>query len=359
MANEFVYISSFNGGESEGIRIFSWDSQNGALEPVGGVNEGVENPIYIDSDPQRRFLYAADMVNSCDGEKSGAVSAYAIDAKSASLKFLNSQATGGLSPCYLCAAANGKHILAANYSGGSVAVLPIQSDGRLGKRCAFQQHAGASVNTDRQTEPHPHSFLLDPANRFAFAPDLGIDKIMVYRFNADSGQLTPNEPAFVKTEAGAGPRHGRFHPNRRFGYVITELLNTIIAYSYNESNGQLVELQTVSALPDGYSDTSYCSDIHIHPSGTFLYGSNRGHDSIVVFAIDPQTGKLSFVDHTPTQGNFPRGFALDPTGRFLLAANENSGTVLTFSIDQNSGKLTPTGQVTEIPKPTCFVFAGR
>lgn len=358
MANEFVYISSFNGGESEGIRIFSWDSQNGMLESIGGTGDGVENPIYIEGDPQRRFLYAADVVNECDGEKGGAISAFAIDAGTASLKFLNRQSTGGLTPCYLCAAANGRYLLAANYTGGSVAVLPIQSDGRLDKRCVFVQHQGSSGNADRQNEAHPHSFLLDPANNFAFSPDLGMDKVMVYQFSAQSGQLTPHQPAFVETAAGAGPRHARFHPNRRFAYVITELLNTIIAYSYNESDGHLAELQTVSALPEGWRGTSYCSDIHIHPSGNFLYGSNRGHDSIVVFTIDQQSGKLSLVDHTPTQGNFPRSFALDPTGRFLLAANENSGTVLTFSVDQGTGKLAPTGQVKKIAKPTSFVFAG-
>src|SRR5262249_1885756 len=268
------------------------------------------------------------------------------------------QPSAGAGPAHLIVEPSGRNVLVANYGGGSVAVLPIGSDGRLRPASAFVQHTGSSVNPQRQAAPHAHSINVDPDNRFAYVADLGLDKVLSYRFDAAAGSLLPGDPPFVAVDPGAGPRHFAIHQSGRFAYVINEMACTITVFTRDVKSGSLTAVQTVSTLPadqqvrSGYST----ADVQVHPNGRFLYGSNRGHDSLVVFAIDHASGRLTYVEHQPTGGNTPRAFGIDPGGTLLLAANQRSNNVVAFRIDPQSGRLTPTGQTIEIGSPVCVKF---
>jgi len=347
-----VYIGTFTRRGSEGIYVYRLDLSTGALELASTVT-GIDNPSYLALHPGGNYLYAVNEISGFDDKGNGAVSAFSIEPKTGELAFLNQQSSEGPGPCYVSIDKTGKVALVSNYSGGSVCILPIQENGRLEAATDFVQHTGSSVNPRRQSEPHAHSIIPDPTNRYAFAADLGLDKLMVYRINFANGKLEANDKPWVKVEPGAGPRHFTFHPNGKYAYLITELRSTVIAFTYNEAQGTPNEIQTVSALPKNFQDTSYCADIHISPSGKFLYGSNRGHDSIVIFSIDKDTGRLTYVDHESTQGENPRNFAIDPTGTFLLAANQDTDNIVTFHIDKETGKLTPTGHQAKVSMPVC------
>jgi len=347
-----VYIGTYTRGESEGIYLYYMDKSTGALEFVSAAR-GIENPAFLAIHPEQRYLYSVNEVGQFAGKPAGAVSAFAIDSETGELTFLNQQSSQGPGPCHLSVDHTGQFALVANYSGGSVAVLPIGSDGKLGEATDFVQHEGSSVNPRRQEKPHAHSIMVDESNRYAFVPDLGMDKIMIYRLNLADGKLEPNDEPWAKVKAGAGPRHFDFHPNGKYAYVINELDNTLIAFAYDGTNGRLREIQTISTLPENFSGTSYCADVHVSPSGKFVYGSNRGHDSIAIFGIDEDTGKLTLVGYEPTQGKMPRNFGIDPTGAFLLAANQDSDNVVVFRIDRQTGNLKSTGFMVEVPKPVC------
>jgi len=348
-----VYIGTYTHGESEGIYVYRMDKSSGALE-FSSKATGVENPSFLAIGPQQRYLYAVNEIGQFAGKPSGAVSAFSIDPETWELTFLNQQSSHGTAPCHLCVDKTGQFVLVANYGGGSVCVLPIQDDGSLGEASDFIQHEGKSVNPRRQESPHAHSIIMGPNNQYAFAADLGLDKIMIYQLDLTSGKLKPNDEPWAAVKPGAGPRHFDFHPNGKYAYLINEIDNTITAFTYDETNGTLNEIQAVPTLPEDFTDTSHCADIHVAPSGKFVYGSNRGHDSIVIFAIDEATGRLTFVDHESVRGQNPRNFAIDPTGTFLLSANQSTDNIVTFRIDQQTGKLTPTGQVTEVPAPVCL-----
>ncbi|HWQ34379.1 MAG TPA: lactonase family protein [Blastocatellia bacterium] len=348
-----VYIGTYTTGKSEGIYVYRLDLASGALKRQS-VTGGIVNPSFVAIDPRRRFLYSVAETSEFNGRKSGAVSAYAIDQKTGDLKALNQQPSMGTGPCYVAVERTGRFVLTANYGGGSVTVLPVRKDGSLGPPTDTIQHTGSSINRDRQAGPHAHCIVPDASGRFALAADLGLDKVMIYRFDAKKGKLRPHTPPFAALKPGAGPRHIAFHPDGQFAYVINELDSTLVAFSYDKTNGTLTELQISPTLPDGFKGTNYCADVHVHPSGQFVYASNRGHDSIAVFGIDRKTGRLIFIEHASTQGNWPRNFALDPTGTFLLAANQKSDSIITYRIDQQSGRLTPTGRMIEIPAPVCL-----
>ncbi len=347
-----VYIGTYTRGRSEGIYLYYMDKSTGALEFASVAGE-IENPAFLAIHPQQSHLYAVNEVGQFAGKPSGGVSAFAIDQETGELTFLNQQSSQGPGPCHLSVDHTGQFVLVANYSGGSVAVLPIDSEGKLGEATDFVQHEGSSVNPRRQEKPHAHSIMVDESNRYAFVPDLGMDKIMIYRLNLADGKLEPNDEPWAKIKAGAGPRHLDFHPNGRYAYVINELDNTLIAFAYDATRGSLREIQTISTLPEDFSGTSYCADVHVSPSGKFVYGSNRGHDSIAIFGIDEDTGRLTCIGYEPTQGKMPRNFGIDPTGAFLLAANQDSDNVVVFRIDRQTGKLKSTGFVVEVPKPVC------
>jgi 6-phosphogluconolactonase len=312
-----------------------------------------EQPSFLTLHPNRRFLYA---VNETGGGRrgTGQVTAFAIEADG-KLKQLNQQPSRGSAPCHLVVDRTGKTLLLANYGGGSVAAFPLAADGMLGASTAFIQHTGSSTNPQRQKEPHAHSINLDAANRFAVAADLGLDKVLVYRFDATKGTLEPNEPPSASVKAGSGPRHFAFHPKGRNAYVINELASTVTAFEYDPAKGVLKELQTLSTLPKDFSGTSYTAEVQVHPSGKFLYGSNRGHDSIAVFTIEAN-GSLRYVENTLTGGSTPRNFGISPDGKYLLAANQKSDNVVVFRIDSKSGRLTSTGNSLEVPSPVCVKF---
>jgi 6-phosphogluconolactonase len=354
-----VYFGTYTGEKSKGVYVSRLDLAFGALTRPELAAE-TASPSFLAIHPSQNFLYAINEIGNFQGKESGSVSAFAIDRNTGRLTALNQQPSVGRGPAHLVVDKAGRNVLVANYGGGSVAVVPIGPDGALKPPSAFIQHTGSSVNPQRQKEPHAHSINLDPANRFAYAADLGLDKVLVYRFDAEKGSLVANDPPFAQVAAGAGPRHFAIHPNG-FAYVINEMSVTVTAFRRDIARGSLTELQTISTLPPGQSVESGFStaDVQVHPSGRFLYGSNRGHDSIVVFAIDQKSGRLTYVENRPTQGSTPRGFGIDPSGSYLLAANQRSDSVVVFRIDKQTGRLTPTGHTIEVGAPVCVKFVER
>jgi 6-phosphogluconolactonase len=355
-----LYVGTFTAhppyprGRAEGIYVYNFDPSSVALAPLQVVPD-VPSPSFVTLAPDRRHLYSVNAVPEIDGHPGGAVSAFAVDPSTGMLTFLNRQSSHGAGPCHVSVDRTGRWALVANFGGGSVAVLPIQTDGRLGPATEVVQHAGSSVHPERQSGPHAHSLNLDPANRFALVCDLGLDRVFVYRFDAERGTLRPNEnQPWVQVHGGAGPRHLAYHPNGQYVYVIDEIDSTLIAFAYDPMSGVLRELQIVSTLPDGFQGDNSCADLHMHPSGRFVYGSNRGHDSIVIFGVDEQTGRLAYVGHEPTRGRTPRNFMIDSTGTLMLVANQDGDNIVAFRIDGATGRLALIGQVAEVPSPTCL-----
>ena len=351
-----VYVGTYTGAKSQGIYLSTLDLTTGALSaPILAVE--TTSPSFLALHPNRRFLYAVNEVSRFEDKPGGSVSAFGIEADTGKLRLLNRKSALGGGPCHLIVDQTGRNVLVANYGGGSVAVIGLQPDGALGTAGSFLQHQGSSVNPRRQEGPHAHGIYLDAANRFVFVPDLGLDRVMIYRFDADQSSLTPiDPPAFAAVKPGAGPRHFAFHPNRRFAYVISELDSTVTTFGYDAASGRLTAVQTVPTLPTAFEGQSTTAEIAVHPNGRFLYGSNRGHDSIAVFAIDEATGRLTFVQHQPTLGKTPRNFAIDPTGTFLLAANQGSDNVVVLRIDPQNGRLSPAGKSLEVGTPVCVTF---
>jgi len=348
-ANYIAYIGT-GGRESKGIYAFRFDSTTGKLDPIGLVAEA-KRPSFVALHPNGRFLYAVAEANG------GAVGAYSIDAKTGMLTLLNTVSSKGDGPCYVRVDRTGKNVLVANYSSGSVAVLPIEADGKLRESTSFVQHSGTVADVKRQGGPRAHSFNPSPDNRFAVAADLGLDQLLVYKFDAAANKITPNEPPFAKVAPRSGPRHFAFHPNGKKAYAINEISCTMTAFDYNAKTGVLKEIQTLSTLPKDVKVTDKLStaEVQVHPSGKFVYGSNRGHDSIAVFSV-ASNGTLTLVENVSTQGKIPRNFSVDPTGSFLLAGNQDSNTIVVFRIEKRTGRLTPTGQTVETPSPICIKF---
>jgi 6-phosphogluconolactonase len=348
-----LYVGTYTTtGKSEGIYVYLMDAYSGQLSRFGAFKS--VNPSFLAIDRSRRFLYAVNEIGDFLGKPSGFVSAYAID-ESGKLRLLNEQATQGADPCYLSIDEKRRTLLVANYTGGNVSVLPIRSDGTLGMLTELKQHEGSGPK-EQQKGPHAHCIIFDRSQRHALAADLGIDKVMIYRFDRATGKLTPGKQPFADLQPGAGPRHLTFHPGGEYLYVINELDSTMAAFKYDERDGTLAHIDTISTLPSDFSGVSYCADVHVSSSGKFLYGSNRGHNSIVVFEIDERTGKLKLVEHVSTEGDWPRNFVIDPSGKLLLVANQRSNNVVVFSIDSDTGRLKPTGHVEEIPSPVCLKF---
>lgn len=357
-----VYIGTYTGAKSKGIYLSEFDAEAGKLARARLVAE-VKNPSFLAIHPGGENLYAvSETGDHKDGERdSGAIHAFRIDKSTGDLVALNSVLSGGAAPCHIVVDAAGKHVLTANYTGGNVSVTKINADGHLAKRTAFIQHMGSGPNTRRQQSAHAHSINLDAANRRAFVADLGLDNVMVYEFDKVHGTLVPNNLPSVSLAAGSGPRHFSFHPNGRFAYVINELLLTVTTLAYDGTDGSLKPIQTISTLPSNVDDRAGMStaEVVVHPSGKFVYGSNRGHHSIVVYSVNRDSGKLTYVENASTQGETPRNFAIDPTGQYLLAENQGTNSIVVFAIDQESGKLSPTGQKIEVGSPVCVRFLAR
>jgi 6-phosphogluconolactonase len=352
-----VLFGTYTGAKSKGIYSARLDVATGALSRPELAGE-TANPSFLALHPTHDYVYAVNEIGEYDGKPSGSVSAFAFDRAAGTLKMLNRQPSVGAVPAHLVVDHAGRNVLVANYGGGSAAVLPISADGTLKPASAFVQHTGGSVNPERQKAPHAHSINVDGADMFAYVADLGLDKVMIYAFNSEKGTLVANDPPFATVQPGAGPRHLAIHPQGRYAYVINEMLCTITAFSRDPANGGLTTLQTISTLPEGQSvQKGYSTaEVQVHPSGRFLYGSNRGHDSISVFSIDEASGRLTYVENRPTEGSTPRNFGIDPSGTYLLAANQRSDSVVVFRIDQQSGRLTPTGARIDIGAPVCVKF---
>jgi len=347
-----VYFGTYTSGKnsSKGIYRSVLDTETGELSAPVLAAEAM-NPSFIEIHPGGKFLYAVS-----ESGDAGTVSAFAIDPDTGNLKLLNSRPSGGSGPCHVNIDRSTKNVLVTNYSSGSASVIPIKSDGGLAEPTGFVQHEGASVNPQRQNGPHAHSVNLSPDNRFAFVADLGLDKIMIYKLNVEKGTITANDPAFAKVKPGAGPRHFAFGIDGRYAYVINEFDGTVTAFDYEPASGTLTEIQTVTTLPDGFAGSSSCAEVRVHPSGRFLYGSNRGHDSIAVYRIDPTKGTLTFVEHERADIKTPRNFNIDPTGKFCLVANQDGNSIVVFRIDQKTGALEPTGHKISIGRPVCIRF---
>jgi 6-phosphogluconolactonase len=357
----FFYIGCYTQSADEGIAECRFEEQKGTIQ-LSGVCKSIDNPSFLIFGNRRKWVYAVNETADFGDKKSGGVSSFLCDQKTGKLTFLNSQASLGAHPCHLTMDRQGKFILVANYSGGNVAVLPILANGELGEAVDIVQHTGKSINANRQEGPHAHSVNLSHDNRFAFVCDLGIDKIMIYRFNQKTGKLSPSGSQYFQTAPGAGPRHFTFSNDGRNAFVVNELNSTITSFRYNQSSGELTEIQTLSTLPDGFTEENTCADIHVHPNGSFVYASNRGHNSIAVFQCQAGFEKLKLVQNQSTLGQTPRNFAIHPSGRYLLAANQNSNSVHVFSIDPSTGLLSETGNPGNpgnhytINKPVCILF---
>jgi len=352
----WVYLGTFTGQNSKGIYVSRLDD-HGKLSPpeLAATND---RPVFFVVDHKNRFLYAANETSNFRNTQGGSISAFAVDAKTGHLTALNQESAIARGPDHIDIDATGQAVMVANYDGSSVTSFPIKSDGSVGPAANFIQQHGSSIVPGRQDVPHAHSISVDPGNHFALVCDLGLDQVLVFKLDPRKATLTPNDPPFVKVTPGSGPRHLAFHPNGRFAYLISEIACTMTAYGFDPKQGTLTELQTISTLPAGTDKlTNYaCAEVVVHPSGKFLYGSNRGPNTIVVYAIDQKTGKLTSVEHVPCGGLIPRNFNIDPSGRFLLSANQDSGNITVFSIDEKTGRLTPTGNEAKLEKPVCVVF---
>jgi 6-phosphogluconolactonase len=350
-----AFVGTYTQKESKGIYVYRYDPHVGHLSLMGLAAE-TSNPSFLVIHPNHRFLYAVNEDSNYLGPNSGGVSAFAIDDRTGKLTFLNEVRSLGASPCHLEVDKTGKYLLVANYDGGSVAVFPIEKDGRLGEHTDFKQHSGSSVNKERQEGPHAHSVNLSPDNRFCIVGDLGLDKLLVYRFDSTKGTLTPDNPPFAAVAPGSGPRHFAYDPKGKFAYAITEMGSTVVAFRYNAESGALHEIQTVSTLPSDFKGQNDDAEIAIDRTGRFLYGSNRGDNSIAVFSIDPAKGTLTRIQIAPTGGKEPRHFAIDPSGKYLFAENQYVNEIVKFRIDPETGKLTKTNDVVKVPSPICLVF---
>jgi 6-phosphogluconolactonase len=352
-----VYIGTYTTKQtSKGIYAYRFDSTTGQLTAIGLAGESTD-PSFVAVHPSGKYLYAVNEIGEFNGAKSGAISSFAIDRKSGALKLLNQVSTHGAGPCYVSLDKSGRFVLVANYDGGSVATFVIQDDGSLSLVKGFVEHSGSGVDKERQEGPHAHWIGVSPDNHFALAADLGLDDVLIYKFDDVQGKLMPNNPSYAQVKPGSGPRHLAFHPNGKFAYLVSEMSSTVTAFAYSAQKGSLSALQTLPMLPADYSGVREAAEIVVHPSGKFVYASNRGTaNSIAAYKIDANKGTLTPAGLFSTKGQIPRNFTIDPTGQFLLAANEDSGNIVVFKIDAATGALTPTGQVEEVPAPVCITF---
>ena len=345
-----VCFGSYSTPDKESVHLFQLNLQDGSLKKLNAV-DGLSNPSFLKIHPNGKYLYTVNEVSTFDGKKSGGVTAFALDVNGGKLNKINQQPSGDTGPCHLTVDATGKYVLVAHYGGGSTSVLPIKKDGSVGAVVSQIKHKGSSVHS-RQKAPHAHAVHVGPNNKFAFAPDLGIDKVLVFSFDEKTGAIAETKFDGAKLEPGSGPRHFDFHPDGKFAYVINEITQSVTAFRYNAKRGRLRTLQTLSTVPHPVDGNS-TAEVLVHPTGQFLYGSNRGHNSIAKFRINEKNGKLTALGHESTRGSTPRNFGIDPTGQFLLAANQQSDNVAVFRINQDTGKLKFTGNEIKLSKPVC------
>jgi 6-phosphogluconolactonase len=350
-----IYVGTYTGPSSKGIYAYRFDAKTGKAEELGLAAE-TANPSFLTLDPSRSFLYAVNEISNFHNQHTGAISSFRIDPKTGKLTLLNQVSSAGAGPCFIALDRTGKHLLAANYEAGSVAVFPILPDGRLGAATSSIRHSGHGADPERQEGPHPHWIGLSVNNKLAVTTDLGLDKLFVYRFEPSTGSLAGTSSTSFSLPPRSGPRHFTFDSSGKFGYLISEMSSTITAFSFDQESGALHELQTISTLPKDFAGNNDTAEIAIHPDGKFLYGSNRGHDSIAVFAVDQKSGNLTSIERVPSGGVKPRTFEIDPSGSYLFVANQISNKVVIFRIDRNTGQLTPAGEELDVPSPVCVKF---
>lgn len=337
-------------GKGEGVYIYQMARDSGKLKPVKKI-QNIKNPSFLTYDSSRKVLYTVNELKEYKGEETGTVSSFKIDPCDSENILLNRRRTRGQDPCYLTLDRSKDYLLTTNYSSGSISVFSIRDDGSIGERSDFVSHEGSSKDPNRQEGPHVHSIFLDYENKFAYAPDLGLDELVVYKFNSECGILESCPEKNIKIEPGSGPRHFALNPEKNVSYLINELNSTVNVFNFQETD--LKNIQTISTLPPNYNGENYPAEIKVHPSGKYVYGSNRGHDSIVIYKVNFETGKLRIVGYEPTKGKNPRHFDIDPSGRFLLVANQDSNNIVTFEINQETGRLNFSGQVVDVPTPVC------
>lgn len=347
-----VFISSFEKGDQGAIHAYHLDPDSGTLKLVRKTG-GVEHPFFIALSKDRKHLYSIHAPGTFGGKENENVAAFQVLGESGELKLLNTQSALGTAACFLEVDATGKTVLVANYTSGSVAALPVREDGSLGAAASFVQHRGSSVDPARQKEPHAHCFVISPDNRFAFAADLGLDQVLAYRLNPEAAKVTPAKVPFAKSPAGAGPRHMTFHPNGKLVYVINELKNSVTVFDYDVAEGGMTEKQTIPTLPADFTGVSNCADLKITPDGKFLYGTNRGHDSIASYRI-ADDGRLTLLSIDPSIGKGPQNLVITPDGKLLLCANMPGHNVAVFKIDPTTGSLKSTGTPLSIASPSCI-----
>ncbi|MDG1893274.1 MAG: lactonase family protein [Fuerstiella sp.] len=354
-AEHRVFIGTYSRGDSasKGIYTCLFDDESGRLTSPTLATEA-DNPSFLAIHPSQDVVFACNETNDFGGESTGAVSAFRVNRSDGTLTLVNQQPTGGGAPCHCNVDATGRYLLLANYVGGNVAVFPIEKSGALAARSCLINHVGSGPNSQRQEAPHAHSINLSTENRFAYAADLGTDRIMIYRFDDQAGRLVPSAADSVPIPAGGGPRHFSIHPSGRFAFTNNELTCEVTAFSRNSTTGALTAIQQISTLPENFDGRKSTAECLVHPNGRFLYVSNRGHDSIAVYDIDQKNGRLTMVDIEKTAGREPRNFVIDPTGRWLLAENQNSDSVVVMKIDTATGALTPTLSTISVGKPVCI-----
>jgi 6-phosphogluconolactonase len=346
----YLVVGTYTGGKSEGVYVYKFSGSDASFKEVSHVK--TSNPSFVAVSPDQRFVYAVHEDAAANG-KGGEISAFSFNKKTGTLTFINEQPTEGDHPCYVTVDKTGKWVIAANYTSGSLSVLPVNTDGSLGAPTTTIQDKGSGPNKERQSSPHVHCTLLSPDNRFLFAPDLGIDKVMIYAFDAATGKLTPAKQPFAKSIAGSGPRHFTFHPNNKYAYLVEELSGTVETFQYN--NGELKNIQRISTMPVGDTSFAGSADIHVSPDGKFLYASNRSEsNTIAIYKINPLNGKLSLIAHQSTLGKTPRNFNFDPSGDFLLVGNQGSDQIVIFKRNKVTGLLTDTGKRIDVGKPVCL-----
>ena len=350
-----LYAGTYTGRNDDGIYLLKMSPESGKLT-IEKTFGGIISPSFLTINHHKTFLYAVSEVDNYDENKSGAVYSYKVNKQNLSLEFINKQSSGGAHPCHISVDRNDKYVFVANYTGGNLAAFPINKNGGLIKASDVINHEGSGVNKKRQEKPHVHSANVSPSNDYLLVSDLGIDKIMIYKIDYKNGKLLQGKQPWVNLKPGSGPRHMAFGPNGKHMYSINELSSTITVFEYDEQECRLTEIQDISTLPENFNGENTCAEIVISKDGKFVYASNRGHDSIAVFSVNEQTGKLSLIQHQSTLGRTPRNFTIDPTGNFLLAANQNSASIVTFTRNKATGKLESTGNILEVPKPVCLLF---
>jgi 6-phosphogluconolactonase len=357
LSAQILYVGTYTQPQSsaKGIYAYKFDAKTGKLAELGLMAE-TPNPTFLALHPNGRYLYAINEVNEYQAKRAGSVTAYAIDRTSGKLTQLNQVSSVGPGPCHLIVDATGKTLLVANYAGGSFASFPIMPDGRLGEAASFIQDQGSSANKSRQSAPHAHSVNLPRSNKFMLGADLGTDKVMIFKLDAANAKIAPGDPPSASVKPGSGPRHLVIAPDQKHVYVVNEMASTVTTFDYDANTGGMKEIDTVSTLPAGFNGQSTCAEIAIDTHGRFVYASNRGHNSIGVFAVDSKTGKLSLIQNQNSGGAIPRSFALDPSGDWLIAGNQNTNNIAILKVDRKTGKLSDTGGRLDVGAPVTFVF---